>query len=38
MALNRNRARQLLTDFDFGTLFVQEMGWNSVPDSRPLSG
>ena len=36
MALNRNRARQLLIDFDFGTLFVQEMGWNSVPDSRPL--
>ena len=36
MALNRNRARQLLTDFDFETLFVQEMGWNSVPDSRPL--
>ncbi len=36
MALNRSRARQLLTDFDFGTLFVQEMGWNSVPDSRPL--
>lgn len=36
MALNRNRARQLLSDFDFGTLFVQEMGWNSVPDSRPL--
>ena len=36
MALNRKRARQLLNDFDFTTLFVGEMGWNSVPDSRPL--
>lgn len=35
MALNRTRARQLLSDFDFGALFVQEMGWNSVPDSSP---
>ena len=36
MALNRTRARQLLADFDFGTLFVQEMGWSSVPDAPPL--
>ena len=36
MTLNRNRARQLLADFDFQSLFVGEMGWNSVPDARPL--
>ena len=36
MALNRTRARELLQKFDFASLFVQEMGWNSVPDSRPL--
>ncbi len=40
MALNRNRARQLLNDFDFGTLFVQEMGWGSAPDGQvyPIDG
>ena len=37
MAMNRARVRQLLSDFDFQSLFVQEMGWNSVPDTRPLS-
>ncbi len=36
MPLNRARARQLLSDFDFGSLFVQEMGWNSVPDGRAI--
>ena len=36
MPLNRARVRQLLSDFDFQSLFVQEMGWNSVPDSGPL--
>ena len=36
MALNRTEARRLLTEFDFGTLFIQEMGWNSAPESRPL--
>ena len=36
MPLNRARVRQLLSDFDFQSLFVQEMGWNSVPDTRPL--
>ncbi len=36
MALNRTRAREILQKFDFASLFVQEMGWNSVPDSRPL--
>ena len=36
MALNRTSARELLQKFDFASLFVQEMGWNSVPDSRPL--
>ena len=34
MAMNRARVRQLLSDFDFQSLFVQEMGWNSVPDTR----
>lgn len=34
MPLNRARARQLLNDFDFQSLFVQEMGWNSVPDGK----
>ena len=37
MAMNRARVRQLLAGFDFQSLFVQEMGWNSVPDTRPLS-
>ena len=35
MAMNRARVRQLLSDFKFQSLFVQEMGWNSVPDGRP---
>ena len=32
MAMNRARARQMLSNFKFQSLFVQEMGWNSVPD------
>ena len=36
MAMNRARVRQLLGDFDFKSLFIQEMGWNSVPNSGPL--
>ena len=36
MAMNRARVRQLLGDFKFQSLFVQEMGWNSVPDGRSL--
>ena len=35
MALNRTRARQLLGNFEFQPLFIQEMGWGSVPDARP---
>ena len=37
MAMDRNRARKLLQEFDFQALFVQEMGWGSVPDSRALA-
>ena len=36
MAMNRARVRQLLSDFKFRPLFVQEMGWNSVPDGRAI--
>ena len=36
MPLNRARARQLLSEFDFHSLFVQEMGWSSVPDGRAI--
>ncbi|MCY4525385.1 MAG: hypothetical protein OXB89_02150 [Anaerolineaceae bacterium] len=36
MAMNRARVRELLADFDFRSLFVQEMGWNSVPGTIPV--
>lgn len=35
MPLNRARARQLLSEFDFQALFVEEMGWDAVPKERP---
>ena len=35
MPMNRANVRQLLEKFDFRSLFVQEMGWNSVPDTHP---
>jgi len=31
MAINRERVRKLLQDFDFKTLFIEEMGWSNVP-------
>ena len=36
MAMNRASVRQLLADFDFRSLFIEEMGWGSVPDARSL--
>lgn len=33
MAINRERVRKLLQDFDFQTLFIEEMGWSNVPGS-----
>ncbi len=35
MPLDRTKARQLLGDFDFQSLFVQEMGWSAVPKESP---
>ena len=28
MAINRKRIRQCLSDFDFKTLFIEELGWD----------
>ncbi len=36
MPLDRAKARELLSNFDFRSLFVEEMGWGSVPEERPL--
>jgi hypothetical protein len=33
--LNTERVRQLLQDFDFGRLFVEELGWSQPADPRP---
>ena len=35
MAINRARARELLQAFDFQRLFIEEMGWGSVPAEAP---
>ena len=35
MPMNRSRARKLLQDFDFETLFVEQIGWRGVPDTGP---
>ena len=35
MAIDRRRVRELLQDFDFRNLFIEEMGWGSVPNTRP---
>jgi len=35
MAINRANVRKLLQAFDFKTLFIEEMGWGSVPSTRP---
>lgn len=36
MAINRANVRKLLQAFDFRTLFIEEMGWGSVPQNRPM--
>lgn len=35
MAINRANVRTLLQDFNFKDLFIEEMGWGSVPNTRP---
>lgn len=35
MPINRANVRKLLQDFDFRNLFIEEMGWGSVPSTRP---
>ena len=35
MPINRANVRKLLQGFDFKTLFIEEMGWGNVPNSRP---
>ncbi len=36
MTLDRNRARKLLSEFDFQRLFIEEMNWNSVPQGQAV--
>ena len=36
MNINRNRARQLLNDFDLETLFTQELGWDRHTQTLPI--
>ena len=36
MNINRNRARQLLNDFDLETLFTQELGWDRHSQTLPI--
>ena len=36
MNINRNRARQLLNDFDLETLFTQELGWDHHTQTLPI--
>lgn len=40
MPLDRAKVRKLLNEFDFKQLFIEEMGWGSVPDGRayPIEG
>lgn len=35
MPINRANVRKLLQEFDFRNLFIEEMGWGSVPNTRP---
>lgn len=35
MPLDRAKARELLSNFDFRSLFVEEMGWSAVPKESP---
>ncbi len=36
MSLNLSRTRELLQSFDFGRLFVEELGWSNPAASRPV--
>ena len=36
MNINRNRARQLLNDFDLETLFIEELGWDHHSQTLPI--
>lgn len=36
MAINRANVRRLLQAFNFRTLFIEEMGWGSVPRTSPV--
>lgn len=36
MRINRDRARQLLNDFDLQTLFTQELGWEHHSQTLPI--
>jgi len=35
MTLNRANVRNFLHNFDFKNLFIEELGWGSVPNARP---
>lgn len=37
MSLNLDRVRQCVQDFDFRSLFVQELGWDKHPSSLPVA-
>ena len=36
MSLNLSRTRELLQSFDFGKLFVEELGWSNPTASKPV--
>jgi hypothetical protein len=37
MSLNLTRTRQLLQDFEFGRLFVEELGWSPPANRHPVA-
>ena len=36
MRINRDRVRQLLKDFEFETLFIEELGWDRHSQALPI--
>ena len=36
MRINRDRVRQLLKDFEFETLFIEELGWDRPPGNQSV--
>ena len=37
MAINLKKSRQYLQDFDFSSLFIEELGWSNPPSGGAIA-